>query len=163
MKERTSRRHARDDDVQEASEREGRGENDEREASGHRRHRVTSRRDAAWEEPPRLPPPQPPAAAVFSVLVPSMCELLGAVERDQEVVLIGRRVRCDLALDLPVENEANERLGERLHREELPVLDRLVDRLSAPLADELCDARVDDHDLDRSGSARRRRAGAAAG
>ena len=53
-----------------------------------------------------------------------------------------------LTLDQPVEDEADERLCEGLHREELAVLDRLRDRFALPLADELGDPRVDDHDLD---------------
>src|SRR5918994_4300022 len=49
-------------------------------------------------------------------------ELLGAVEGDLEVVPVRRRVRGHLPLHEPVQNEADQRLRERLHVEELAVL-----------------------------------------
>ena len=77
------------------------------------------------------------------------CLLLGgAVERDQEVVAVRGRVRCDLAVDLLVEHELDQRLAEGLHLEEVALGDRLGDLVGLVVADQVGDAGVRDHDLD---------------
>src|SRR5688572_20004292 len=76
-------------------------------------------------------------------------ELLGAVERDLEVVSVRRRIRRHVPLHEPVEDEADQRLRERLHVEELAVLDRVGDLVGTALADELGGPRVGHHHLDR--------------
>ncbi len=72
----------------------------------------------------------------------------GAVERDQEVVTVGRGVGRDLPVDLLGDDELDQRLAERLHLEEVALGDRLGDLLRPVLADQVGDAGVRDHDLD---------------
>src|SRR5581483_395852 len=63
-------------------------------------------------------------------------DLLRALERDEEVVPVRRRVRRDLAVDLAGEHVRDERLREGLHAEVLALGDRVGDLVGAPLADE---------------------------
>ena len=75
--------------------------------------------------------------------------LHGAIERDQEVVAVRRGVGRDLAIDLLLEHELDQRLAERLHLEEVAFGDRLGDLLGLVVADQVGDPGVRDHDLDR--------------
>ena len=75
------------------------------------------------------------------------------VERDLEVVHVRGRVRGDLALDLAGEDEVDQRLLERLHVEEAALGDGVGDLLGALLADQVGDARVHHHHLDRGDAA----------
>ena len=76
------------------------------------------------------------------------CLLLGPLEHDEEVVPVARRVRGGLALDDAGEDEADQRLRERLHVEELALGDRFGDLVGTPVANEVGDPRVHDHHLD---------------
>ena len=71
------------------------------------------------------------------------------VERDEEVVVVRGGVRRDLALDAAREHVLDQRLLEGLHLEEGALGDRVGDLLGALLADQVGDARVHDHHLDR--------------
>ena len=71
------------------------------------------------------------------------------LERDEEVVLVRRRIRGDLALHLAREDELDQRLVERLHVVVLAVGHRVGDLVGPVLLDEVADTRVRDHDLDR--------------
>ena len=70
------------------------------------------------------------------------------VERDVEVVDVRGGARRHLALDLPGEDEFDQRLLERLHVEEAALGDRVRDLLRALLPDQVGDARVHHHHLD---------------
>ena len=76
-----------------------------------------------------------------------------ALERDHEVVVVGRGAGGDLAVDLAVEHELDQRCRQGLHMEELPVGDRLGDLLGPVLADEVGDPVVGDHHLERGDAA----------
>ena len=89
--------------------------------------------------------------------------LLGLLERDEEVVAVGGGVRGDLAVDLAGEHELDQRLREGLHLEELARRDRVRDLVGPVLADQVLDARVRDHHLDRRHAAAVERAAAGAG
>ena len=54
----------------------------------------------------------------------------------------------DLAVDLLVEHELDQRLAERLHLEEVALGDRLGDLVGLVVADQVGDPRVRDHHLD---------------
>ena len=75
------------------------------------------------------------------------------VELDEEVVPVGRRVGGGLAVDLAGDDELDQRLAERLHVEELALGDRVGDLLGPVLADQVGDAGVVDHHLDRRDAA----------
>src|SRR3990170_2000221 len=75
--------------------------------------------------------------------------LLRISEGYLEVVPVRGGVRCRLAVDESCEDEVDERLQKRLHLVELALRDRLRDVLRAQLADQVRDARVRDHHLDR--------------
>ena len=77
----------------------------------------------------------------------------GVVERDDEVVRVRGRVRRDLALDASREDMVDQRLLEGLHLEEAALGDGVGDLLGALLADQVGDARVRHHHLDRSDAA----------
>jgi hypothetical protein len=75
--------------------------------------------------------------------------LRGLVERDEEVVPVRGGVGGGLAVDLAGDDLLDQRLREGLHLEELALGDRVDDLLGAVLADEIGDAGVVDHHLDR--------------
>ena len=75
------------------------------------------------------------------------------LERDHEVVMVGRGAGGDLAVDLAGEHELDQRRRQRLHVEELAVGDRLGDLLGPVLADEVGDPVVGDHHLERGDAA----------
>ena len=95
--------------------------------------------------------------------VGDLLALGGRLERDEEVVLVRRGVRGDLLLDVTAQDEVDQGLLERLHVEERALGHRLGDLLRAVFADQLGDAGVRDHDLERTDALRPRRAGASAG
>src|SRR5919108_6439379 len=72
-----------------------------------------------------------------------------ALERDEEVVPVGGSVRCDLLVDVPGDDEVDERRREGLHVEERALLDRIRNALGLVFADQVGDAVVGDHHLDR--------------
>ena len=75
--------------------------------------------------------------------------LRGLVERDEEVVPVRSGVGGGLAIDLAGDDLLDQGLREGLHLEELALGDRVDDLLGAVLADEVGDAGVVDHHLDR--------------
>ena len=62
---------------------------------------------------------------------------------------VRRGVRRDLAVDLAGEHVLDQRLREGLHLEEVALGDGVGDLVGAPFADQVRDARVHDHHLDR--------------
>ena len=64
-------------------------------------------------------------------------------------MLVRGRARGDLAVDLAREHEVDQRLLEGLHLEEGAFLDRIRNLFGLALADQVGDAGVVDHDLDR--------------
>jgi hypothetical protein len=72
-----------------------------------------------------------------------------AVERDHEVVPVRRSVRCDFLVDEPGDDMRDQSGGQRLHVEERTLADGFGNVFRLVLADQLLDAAVRDHDLDR--------------
>ena len=92
--------------------------------------------------------PGPPTGLGLRDLPLDVLLLERVLEGDEEVVAVRGRVRGHLAVDLARDDEFDQRAPERLHLEELALLDR-VDLVGAVLADQVGDARVGDHHLER--------------
>src|SRR5262249_6387271 len=75
-------------------------------------------------------------------------DLLGNLERDQEVVPVGRGVGGRLAIDSTFEDERDQRLRKRLHLVELAGGNRILDLVRPVLANQIGDARVVHHHFD---------------
>ena len=74
--------------------------------------------------------------------------LESAVERDEEVVAIRGGIGRDLAVDLLLQHELDQRLAEGLHLEEVAFRDGFGDLVGLVVADQVGDPGVPDHDLD---------------
>ena len=83
-----------------------------------------------------------------SVSTPAACRLSAWSSATRKSCRLVDGVGRGLAVDLAGDDELDQRLGERLHVEELALGDRVRDLLGAALADQVGDARVVDHHLD---------------